>query len=96
MNPFFFGVIKCRHEKSIIKTSQMVVRRSETSQPSPMGKARRPKRLGDEPFKLSHVPKINGFDSFSCIIALWMPLSLDCAKTRAPILGFNLAAQAPR
>ena len=74
----------------------MVDHGRKTAQPWSLGKARRPKRLGDEPFKLSHVPKINGFDSFSCIIALWMPLSLDRAKTRTPILGFNLVAQAPR
>ena len=74
----------------------MVVHGRETTEPRALGQACRPKRLANEPSKLSHVLESQRFDSFRCIIAFWMPLSLDCAKTRAPILGFNLVAQAPR
>jgi len=74
----------------------MVVHRRKTAQPWPLGKTYRSKRLGDEPFKLPHILKINGFDSFGCIVAFWMPFSDVDLKARASVVGWNPVAQASR
>jgi len=74
----------------------MVVHRRKATQPWPLGKTRKPKRLGDEPFKLSHVLKINGFDSFRSVFAFWMSFPYVDPEVGTLIVGRDPVAQAPR